>query len=575
MTWTTTGNAPVDGLNLVGNPVPSPIDFSLLTLGADVDSSYSIFDPGSGTNATWDEVLSLGTGGANGNIQSSQGFWLHCTGPACSCAVTESDKVYEPIAGGIFSITQEDRPMLRMKLATDMNGYNNEALVHFIAGVPGQDQHDIVKFDFRSPDAPSIATIGSGQRLTMNAMVMLTSGHDVPVEVDVNVSGVYTITFSDASSLLGQTCVTLEDVLMGTTTLIIEGTTYTFAVDANDPVSPARFILHFAAPISVSHQAVSCPGGSDGSVMAQGSGSGPWNYTWSNDMGNVIATESSSMTSSTLTSLGAGTYVVTIDGNTGCGSITNAIDVEQPLAMVVDASTTAASCASASNGAVDIAAGGGTAPYTYGWSNGSNSEDLTGVAAGSYDVLITDAHGCQQQIIDQVVAADPGPSASFVLSNTSPNTGEAVEFFNFSSFGIDYAWDFGDGATSTETEPTHTYATAGTYTAHLHAVSGDCSADFNMSVQVTGSTGIANEPTAAQLTAWSDEGGFVIAWSELGGDEVLVDILDAEGKLVATATANPGEGRLRIAAIGLSTGTYVIRATKGTEQRSFKLPLVR
>jgi PKD repeat protein len=292
-------------------------------------------------------------------------------------------------------------------------------------------------------------------------------------------------------------------------------------------------------------------------------------------MGGVIAQENGSMLASTVSGLGVGTYSVSINGNAGCGMITQSIDVEQPLAFDVTANMSPATCAIASNGGVDITTNGGTAPYAYAWSNGGGSEDLVGVPSGSYDVTITDAHGCQQQLIDQVVTAGAGPEAAFIPSTATPNVGEEVEFFNFSTYGISYSWDFGDGATSTGNEPMHGYAAGGTYTVHLTAADGACNAEFTMDIVVLGSTGVTTTGPDAPLSAWSDAHGFIVEWTDLGGDDVLAEVIDAEGKVVATASAHAGVGSVRIAGEDLSVGSYVIRVTQGDEQRAFKLSLLR
>lgn len=568
-------SAAVDGLNLVGNPLPSPIDFGALSLGADVDSFYYIYNPGSGTNASWDESLQVGTGGANGNIQSSQGFWLHCTGVNNTVTVDESAKVLEPINGGIFSLVQETRPMVRLGISSTMNDYNDESLVHFIGGDPAYGAHDVAKLEFANPLAPNLATLAGTERVSINAMGTLGPAIDVPVEVDVPLTGDYTITFSDVTALLSSTCITLEDVVAGTFTDVQEGGQYTFAIDESDPASPARFILHIADAITVDRQPVSCPGGNDGWVSALGAGPGPWDYTWTNDMGTVISVETGLGGASVLTGLSTGTYVVTIDGSAGCGSITQAVEVTQPPALAATTSTVDASCAMAGNGSILLNVEGGTAPYTYQWSDGSSAADLENVIAGGYDVTISDANGCELTLVDQVVSATAGPHAEFLPSSTMPNVGEPVEFFNFSTYGLDYAWDFGDGTTDGGTEPTHVYTTPGIYTVSMQALDGVCEDVFTMDIQVMGSTTVTEAGRTAAFSAWSDEGGFVIAWSDRTGEAVNADVLDAQGRVVLSGKAMAASGRMRIDALELATGTYVLRARQGGTEHSFKLPVIR
>lgn len=49
-------------------------------------------------------------------------------------------------------------------------------------------------------------------------------------------------------------------------------------------------------------------------------------------------------------------------------------------------------------GSIDITVSNGTAPYTYSWSNGAATQDLSGLAGGNYTVIVTDANGCRDTV---------------------------------------------------------------------------------------------------------------------------------------------------------------------------------
>src|SRR5690606_18945170 len=64
--------------------------------------------------------------------------------------------------------------------------------------------------------------------------------------------------------------------------------------------------------------------------------------------------------------------------------------------------------------------GGGTAPYSFLWSNFSATEDLTQLAGGMYAVIITDANGCTKR--DSAIVNEPAPlSLSTQITNISCN----------------------------------------------------------------------------------------------------------------------------------------------------------
>ncbi|MEL6673061.1 MAG: PKD domain-containing protein [Bacteroidota bacterium] len=75
---------------------------------------------------------------------------------------------------------------------------------------------------------------------------------------------------------------------------------------------------------------------------------------------------------------------------------------------------------------------------------------------------------------------NPNPEASFSTSAVELT----ITFTNESKNATSYAWDFGDGNTSTEADPTHTFAAEGTYVVSLTARNGDLSDEFAANLMV-------------------------------------------------------------------------------------------
>ena len=102
-----------------------------------------------------------------------------------------------------------------------------------------------------------------------------------------------------------------------------------------------------------------------------------------------------------------------------------------------------------------------------------------------YDGYIDDVRLYTRALSGQEVAVLAGQlSANFAVTTTSCDLN--VTFTNSSTNATSYQWDFGDGNTSTQISPTHTYAASGNYTVTLTSINGTSQSTSSQTIQVSG-----------------------------------------------------------------------------------------
>ncbi|MBS1617676.1 MAG: SprB repeat-containing protein, partial [Bacteroidetes bacterium] len=243
-------------------------------------------------------------------------------------------------------------------------------------------------------------------------------------------------------------------------TIIIGGTspgTYTVTVTPSDvqygvtctgsPITGTVRILSQPVIDSVNAGTVSCYGGNDDTIRIYGHTSNG-SLFYSIDNGVTFSNSTGVFTGQI-----AGSYNLQVrDDSTCTTSYTgNPAIVTQPTALQITiASYSNVRCNGDSTGFINISVSGATPQYTFAWNNGSTSQNIIDLGAGSYTVTVTDAKGCQQQLT-QAITSPPVITASATGTNIScygANDGTASVTASGGVGTLTYTWSSGSSSPS-------------------------------------------------------------------------------------------------------------------------------
>ena len=215
---------------------------------------------------------------------------------------------------------------------------------------------------------------------------------------------------------------------------------------------------------------------------------------------------------------------------------------------------------------------------------------------GDYLVCLTvmDSANCSDTFCDSVsVTGFTGPPCQASYWWVPDSTGQySILLINTSSGNapISYYWDFGDGNTSTQSFPSHTYAGAGTYVVCVTiSDNSGCTSTFCDSIVVTNKvnvpfsinvvspmTSIPVEPTAPELVAFPNPFNerLVVELDTDPTESVTLQLLDITGKVVRNEELAPnstGSHQHEFATGALPEGIYLLKISTPTSTQVKKL----
>lgn len=142
---------------------------------------------------------------------------------------------------------------------------------------------------------------------------------------------------------------------------------------------------------------ITCFGDADGGIsISVSGGTGAYTYNWTKDTAPYATTED-------LSNLGPGAYGVSVSDANGCGPKTASFTITEPPVLTLTLNNQVdVVCFGASTGAISVNVAGGTPAYSFSWTgpNGytSNTQNISNLPAGVYNLTLNDASGCNQNL---------------------------------------------------------------------------------------------------------------------------------------------------------------------------------
>ncbi len=266
----------------------------------------------------------------------------------------------------------------------------------------------------------------------------------------------------------------------------------------------------------------------------------------------------------TLTNLGSGTYIVTVNTNECFASKTFNLTQPHPLHLTYEHGNIICNGQTTN---ISVSPKGGTSPYSFYWSTAHTETQISNLPAGRYWVQVTDFHECTYKefltitsppkiVVDaDLVIPDSGMENGRITLNVSGGTGQ-----------LEFLWNNG------KTTPSLTNLPIGTYSILISDQNGCVeNLSFNLSPASIGNldqTGIKIYPNPVRDNAW-------IAFDNTFGGNILISLFDVNGRLVREfylGETIAGQ-KLQLGLYDLSSGVYFLNI-KGSEVIS-RLKLVK
>jgi gliding motility-associated-like protein len=452
--------------------------------------------------------------------------------------------------------------------------WNNNAATQSLVNIPAGN-YVLTVTDANSCTASINATITEPAGVNVSANitnVSCNSFFDGSVVLNV-LGGATPYAFSWSNGAVTQN---LSNVGAGTYVVII--------TDANNCISTFTTTVTELQPViaTATITNILCNGNATGSINVTVSGGTNPTYTYQWSGGQV---------SEDLTNISAGNYTQTVTDGNGCSVVNNYI-VTEPLALsAIISNTLNVSCNGLSNGSITTNITGGTLPYTYSWSNGATTSNLSNIPAGNYTLTVTDVNSCTTTVSTSITEPNV---LTLQLNATNPlcfgdATGDINAAVNGGTTPYTYNWSNGSqtqninniGAGNytlivTDSNNCFTQQSVTITTPTALNVSGvvsnvTCNGNNSGSVNLTVSGGVTpygfawSNNTNAQNLSGVNGGSYTVTVTDVNGCSVVNNYIITQPLVIQSSIINSNN----VSCNGLSNGNITTNTTGGTTPYTF------
>ena len=338
-------------------------------------------------------------------------------------------------------------------------------------------------------------------------------------QASVNVTagtGPYTYVWSN-----GGTAASISNVAAGSYTVTVSGGGCSATSSAS--VGTSSGLTLGASTITTA----TCGRALGGASVHISSGTSPYTYAWSNGS-----------TTAAIVNVAAGTYAVTVTASGGCTATAGAV-VDSTASMVLATLGSRAGCTSTGTASVSVTSG--TGPFTYLWSNGATTTNISSLSAGNYTVTVTSQSGCTATGTANVISTGNGVNLtpSSTPAGCSSNTGTAGVTTTSGTSPFTYVWS--NAATSASLSN----LAGGTYNVTVTSNDG-CTATASISVSTSGSLTVNTSSTGSACGGSSGtatvtpvgNGPFSYSWSNGATTDSITNVASGTYTVTVTGTGN-------------------------------------